>query len=361
MSDTIPASLQETLAHIRPVTGDLRTEANQRLDQLTKPPGSLGQLEAIAAQCYTIAAGSWSAPLRKAAYVFAADHGVTQEGVSAYPSAVTAQMVENFLRGGAAINVLARLHGVHLTIIDVGVDADFPTDGVLWQRKVRRSSRNLRVEPAMSSLELTDALNVGLEAAEDAHSRGMHLVAAGEMGIGNTTAASALAAALTRQSVEAVTGTGTGISSTARQSKQQVIGEALDRHLPRWRNETVAPLEALRCVGGLEIAAMAGFFLGAARHRKIIVLDGFIATAAAAVAVALAPPVRDYLLAGHRSEEPGHTHLLHHIGITPILDLRMRLGEGTGAVLAMPVIAFAMHILTEMATFASAGVSTANA
>jgi nicotinate-nucleotide--dimethylbenzimidazole phosphoribosyltransferase len=361
MNDTIPSSLQETLTHIRPVTGQLRREADQRLDQLTKPPGSLGQLEAIAAQCYAISECSWSAPLRKAAYVFASDHGVTEEGVSAYPRAVTAQMVENFLHGGAAINVLARLHEVRLTIIDVGVDADFPAHSALWQRKVRRASRNFRVDPAMSSAELAEALNVGLEAAQDAHSRGMHMVAAGEMGIGNTTAASALTAALTRQSVEAVTGTGTGISSTARQSKQLVISEALDKHLPGWRNETVAPLEALRCVGGLEIAAMTGFFLGAARHRKIIVVDGFIATAAAAVAVALAPPVGDYLLAGHRSEEPGHTHLLHHIGITPILDLRMRLGEGTGAVLAMPVIASAMHILTEMATFASAGVSSANA
>ena len=257
--------------------------------------------------------------------------------------------------------MLARLHDVQLTIIDIGVDAEFSAHPALWQRKVRRGSRNLRVEPAMSAREVVEALNVGLEAADDAHSRDAHMVAAGEMGIGNTTAASALAAALTRQPVEAVTGTGTGISSTTRQSKQQVIGEALDRHLPLWRTETVAPLEALRCVGGLEIAAMTGFLLGAARHRKIIVVDGFIATAAAAVAVALAPAVRDYLLAGHRSEEPGHAHLLRHIGITPILDLHMRLGEGTGAVLAMPVITSAMHILTEMATFASAGVSTANA
>ena len=361
MNDTIPASLQETLAHIQPVKDRFRTEADQRLDQLTKPPGSLGQLEAIAAQCYAIAEGSWSVPLRKAAYVFAADHGVTQEGVSAYPSAVTAQMVENFLHGGAAINVLARLHDVQLTIIDVGVDADFSAHAALWQRKVRRGSRNLRVEPAMSQRELTDALNVGLEAAHDAHSRDVRLVAAGEMGIGNTTAASALVAALTRQPVEAVTGMGTGISSTARQSKQQVIVEALDRHLPLWRTETIAPLEALRCVGGLEIAAMTGFVLGAARHRQIILVDGFIATAAAAVAVALAPAVRDYLLAGHRSEEPGHARLLRHLGLKPILDLHMRLGEGTGAVLAMPVVASAMHILTEMATFASAGVSTANA
>ncbi len=361
MSETILPPLSETLAQIRPVQPRFRNEADQRLEQLTKPPGSLGQLEAIGAQCYAIAEGNWAVPLGKAAYVFAADHGVTQEGVSAYPSAVTAQMVENFLHGGAAINVLARLHDVRLTIVDVGVDAEFSAHAALWQRKVRRGSRNLRVEPAMTAREVAAALNVGVEAADDAHSRNARLVAVGEMGIGNTTAASALAAALTRQPVEAVTGTGTGISSTARQSKQRVIGEALDRHLPRWRTDTVAPLEALRCVGGLEIAAMTGFFLGAARHRQIIVVDGFIATAAAAVAVALAPAVRDFLLAGHRSAEPGHAHLLRHIGLTPILDLQMRLGEGTGAVLAMPVIASAMHILTEMATFASAGVSAASA
>ncbi len=360
MSDTIPASLQETLTHIRPVQPRMRTEAERRLDQLTKPRGSLGQLEAIAAQCYAIAEGNWSLPLRKAAYVFAADHGVTQEGVSAYPSAVTAQMVENFLRGGAAINVLARHHDVELTIIDAGVDADFDTQAALWRRKVRRASRNMRLEPAMSAQEMAQALTIGLEAADDAHTRRMTLVAAGEMGIGNTTAASALAAALTRQPVEAVTGNGTGIDPAARQLKQQVIAETLEKHLQRWRTEPAAPLEALRCVGGLEIAAMTGFFLGAARHRKIVVVDGFIATAAAAVAVSLAPPVRDYLLAGHRSEEPGHAHLLRHLGIEPILDLRMRLGEGTGAVLAMPVIVSAMHILTEMATFESAGVSTAN-
>ena len=361
MSDTIPSVLQETLAHIQSVPSRYRTEADQRLDQLTKPPGSLGELETIAARCYAIAEGRWSTPLRKAAYVFAADHGVTQEGVSAYPSAVTAQMVENFLHGGAAINVLARLHDVRLTIIDVGVDAEFSAHDALWLRKVRRGSRNLRVEPAMSPTELAEALQVGLEAAADAHKRDARLVAAGEMGIGNTTAASALAAAMTRQPVEAVTGMGTGITSATRQGKQKVIGEALDRHLPLWRTGAVEPLEALRCVGGLEIAAMTGFFLGAARHRKIIIVDGFIATAAAAVAVALAPPVRDYLLAGHRSEEPGHAHLLHHVGLTPILDLHMRLGEGTGAVLAMPIVASALHILTEMATFASAGVSTANA
>jgi nicotinate-nucleotide--dimethylbenzimidazole phosphoribosyltransferase len=358
---TVPAVLNDTLAHIRAVQPRLREQAQARLDQLTKPRGSLGQLESLAAQCYAIVGGNPSLPMRKAAYLFAADHGVAAEGVSAYPSAVTQQMVENFLRGGAAINVLARHHAVELTIVDVGVDAEFAVHPALWQRKVRRASRNMRREPALSAAEMSAALEVGVEAADDAHARQITLVAAGEMGIGNTTAASALAAALTGQPVAAVTGTGTGIDSSARQIKQQVIAEALDRHLPHWRTERPAPLAALRGVGGLEIAAMTGFFLAAARHARIIVVDGFIATAAAAVAVACAPAVRDYLIAGHRSEEPGHAHLLRHLGLEPVLDLRMRLGEGTGAVLAMPVITSGVHILLEMATFAAAGVSTATA
>ena len=359
MTHPMPHSLQETLAHIQPLDARDFTEAQRQLDRLTKPQGSLGRLEAIAAQCHAITRGKLTLPLRKGAYVFAADHGVSAEGVSAYPSEVTAQMVENFLQGGAAINVLARLHEVALVVIDAGVDAEFSDHPALWRRKVRRGSRNMRIEPAMSPQELDHALTVGLEAADDAYRKGYALVAAGEMGIGNTTAASAITAALTRQPVEAVTGAGTGIQSAARQAKQQVIHQALERHLTG--SVTPAPLDVLRCVGGLEIAAMTGFFLGAARHRKIIVMDGFIATAAAALAAALAPPVREYFLAGHRSQEPGHAHLLRHLGLEPILHLEMRLGEGTGAVTAMPIIASAAHILGEMATFESAGVSTATA
>lgn len=359
MNDThsVPAFLQDTLRDIVPIAPELYAQAEQRLDQLTKPPGSLGRLERIAAQCYAVFAGIPTLPMRKAAYVFAADHGVTQEGVSAYPSAVTAQMVANFLQGGAAINVLARVHDVTLTIIDVGVDAEFSESSSLWQRKVRRGSRNLHLEPALSAEELEQALRVGLEAAEDADRRNHSVVAAGEMGIGNTTAASAITAVLTGQPVDAVTGSGTGIGTAARERKQQIIRDALTQHL----TDRVSPLEALRCVGGLEIAAMTGFFLGAARHRQLIVVDGFIATAAAGVAVALAPAARDYMLAGHRSEEPGHDCLLRHLRFDPVLDLKMRLGEGTGAVLAMPVITSAAHVLAEMATFASAGVSTATA
>ncbi|MGH8256104.1 MAG: nicotinate-nucleotide--dimethylbenzimidazole phosphoribosyltransferase [Steroidobacteraceae bacterium] len=359
MSHPTPPSLQETLTHIEPLDGRDRAEAERRLDQLTKPSGSLGRLEVIAAQCHAITRGKLNLPLGKGVYVFAADHGVSAEGVSAYPSEVTAQMVHNFLRGGAAINVLARLHEVALTVIDAGVDADFPDHPALWRRKIRRGSRNMRFEPAMSAQELDRALTIGLEAADDADRKRYALVATGEMGIGNTTAASAITAALTGQPVEAVTGVGTGIQSAARQVKHQVIHEALERHLS---GSTIqGPLGVLRCVGGLEIAAMTGFFLGAARHRKIIVVDGFIATAAAAIAAAVAPSVREYLVAGHRSQEPGHAHLLRHLGLEPILDLEMRLGEGTGAVAAMPIVASAVHVLAEMATFESARVSRAMA
>ncbi len=350
-----PPFLQDTLGAIRPIDTSWYAQAAERLDQLTKPPGSLGRLERLAAQCYAICAGLPSVPVRKAAYVFAADHGVTQEGVSAYPSAVTAQMVENFLRGGAAINVFARVHDVALTIIDAGVDAEFSESSALWHRKIRRGSRNLHREPAMSTSELEQALRVGLEAAEDARLNDYLMVAAGEMGIGNTTSASAITAALTGQPVEVVTGSGTGIRTEALEHKQRIIREALSRHL----SGANSPLEALRCVGGLEIAAMSGFFLGAAQHRRLIVVDGFIATAAAALSVALAPAARDYMFAGHRSEEPGHACLLRHLDLEPVLDLRMRLGEGTGAVLAMPVIDTAAHMIAEMATFASAGVSSA--
>lgn len=356
---SLPDSLHETLRHIEPPDARDRAEAQRRLDQLTKPQGSLGRLETIAAQCHAITRGDMQLPLRKGAYVFAADHGVAVEGVSAYPSEVTAQMVRNFLQGGAAINVLARLHGVSLAIIDVGVDAEFQDHPALWQRKVARGSRNMRLEAAMSPQQLERALAVGIEAADDAERNGYDLVAAGEMGIGNTTAASAIAAALTHAPAQAVTGSGTGIQTAARHIKQQVIREALQRHCSG--SEAPHALEVLRCVGGLEIAAMTGFFLGAARRRRIVIVDGFIATAAAAVAAALAPSALEYFIAGHRSLEPGHSHLLRYLRLEPILDLQMRLGEGTGAVTAMPIVNAAVHILKEMATFESAAVSTASA
>ena len=354
----LPASLADVIAAIHPCDPADAVEARRQLDSLTKPIGSLGRMEQIAEQLFSIFAREIPLPLKRAVYVFAADHGVTASGVSAYPSAVTAQMVLNFLKGGAAVNVLAREHRAALTVVDVGVDADFEDAQGLCRMKVRRGTSNMHIEPAMTEAELFQALEVGIRIAEISRQHGENLVAVGEMGIGNTTAASAITSVLTRHPVEAVTGCGAGLSSEARTRKIEVIHQSLQRHFGA--NPEPAPLELLRCVGGLEIAAMTGFILGSAARRTAIVCDGFISTAAAAVAHAVAPHVRDYLFAGHCSEEPGHRFLLRAMGLTPILDLGLRLGEGTGAVLAMPIIESSARLLMEMATFSSAGVSEAS-
>jgi len=353
-------SLADVIEGIASCQPAYATEAQRRLDNLTKPIGSLGRIEAIALQAYSIFAAQMPPSLRKAVYVFAADHGVTDEGVSAYPREVTAQMVRNFLNGGAAINVLARLHEADLTVVDIGVDAEFEEAPGLCRMKVRRGSRNMHHETAMTAEELDCALEAGIRLAFIAKKKGQHLVALGEMGIGNTTAASAITAMLTRQSIGAVTGCGAGLDVVGRNRKLHVIKRSIKRHFGASQSNA-EPLEILRCVGGLEIAAMTGFVLGAAAERIAIVCDGFISTAAAAIAYGLAPTVGQYLFAGHCSEEPGHRHLLRFIGIKPILNLGMRLGEGTGAVMAMPVIESACRLFSEMATFSSAGVSGASA
>jgi nicotinate-nucleotide--dimethylbenzimidazole phosphoribosyltransferase len=331
------------------------TEARAHLDSLTKPLGSLGRLEDLAAQWFAICEGHFPATLSKSVYVFAADHGITAEGVSAYPSQVTQQMVLNFLAGGAAINVLARLNQVEVNVVDVGVDADLSGHAGLIQRKVRRGSRNMLREAAMSDPELEAALAVGQALAEAAYAQSTNLIAVGEMGIGNTTAASVMTAALTGLPASLVTGKGTGVESEAYAHKCRVVEDVVSRHF----SEKTSPREILRRGGGLEIAAMTGLMLGAAQRKIAIVVDGFISTAAAAIACGLEPDVRPCLFAGHRSQEPGHRVLLAHLEMEPILDLDMRLGEGTGAVLAMPILEAAMRLYQEMATFASAGVSGA--
>jgi nicotinate-nucleotide--dimethylbenzimidazole phosphoribosyltransferase len=336
------------------------TRARAHLDVLTKPPGSLGMLEDIAAQMVSIRQEDFAEPLRKVVYIFAADHGVTAEGVSAYPSEVTRQMVLNFLAQGAAINVLAKLHRVEMNVIDVGVDAHF--DGVdgLLHCKVRKGTRNMLHEAAMSDEELAQALEVGSRLAEEARAKGQSLFAVGEMGIGNTTSASAITSVLTNKPAALVTGKGTGLDAAALEHKRKIIEAVIRKHFRTvGPDSTPDPLEVLRCVGGLEIAAMTGLILGAARSGIAVVADGFISTAAAAIAYAIEPRVRGYLFAGHQSEEPGHRVLLEYVGLKPILSLNMRLGEGTGAVLAMPIIESAMCLYNEMATFASAGVSEA--
>jgi nicotinate-nucleotide--dimethylbenzimidazole phosphoribosyltransferase len=352
--------ISEIVSGLVPPSDLWYTRARAHLDVLTKPLGSLGRLEDLAAQMVAIRQERSSEVLRKAVYVFAADHGITAEGVSAYPSEVTRQMVLNFLAQGAAINVLAKLHGAEMNVIDVGVDADFDGVSGLAHHKVRHGSRNMLREPAMSDDELAQALRVGINMANAAKGRGESLVAIGEMGIGNTTAASAITSALTCEPVAVVTGKGTGLDADKHAHKCRIVEVVLEKHFGQSnKGSTPDPLKVLRCVGGLEIAAMTGMMLGAAKRGIAIVIDGFISTAAAAVAFSIEPSVRGYFFAGHQSEEPGHKVLLEYIGLKPILSLNMRLGEGTGAVLALPIIESAICLYNEMATFASAGVSEA--
>ena len=351
------------LAHITPVSETWRAGARVHLDSLTKPLGSLGRLEDLAAQLVAIRGERWNDSLRKGVYVFAADHGVTAEGVSAYPREVTRQMVLNLLAGGAAVNVLARLHGAELVVVDGGVAGTFESGAGLVQRKIAQGTRNMRHQPAMSEAELSAALEVGAEMARQAGARDQNVIAVGEMGIGNTAAASAITHALTGTPTAAVTGRGTGLTGEAHAHKIRVVEESVRRHFgaAHAAGLPASPWDVLRCVGGLEIAAMTGMMLEAARLRLVVVIDGFISTAAAAVAVAVAPGLLGYLVAGHCSEEPGHRVLLNHLGLTPLLTLGMRLGEGSGAVLAFSIIESALALYAQMATFASAGVSEAGA
>jgi len=352
-------AVTEITRGISPVDESWRRRARAKLDGLTKPLGSLGRLESLAAQFVAIRQKDVVLPLSKAVYVFAADHGITVEGVSAYPSAGTHQMVLNFLKGGAAVNVLARLHDAALHIVDVGVDADFEGVQGLLHHKVCQGTRNMLHEAAMTDEQLAQALYVGAQLANEAARRGHTLIAVGEMGIGNTTSASAITCTITGALASLTTGRGTGLDALAHQRKISTVAAVLAKHFPDQTRPT--PLEVLRCVGGLEITAMIGMILAAAHHRLAIVVDGFISTAAAALAAALEPSVQGYLIAGHRSGEPGHTLLLDHLKLAPILSLEMRLGEGSGAVLAMPILESAIALYSQMATFAAAGVSEASA
>ena len=351
------ASFRASVASISSPAPEWRARAVARLNSLTKPLGSLGRLEEIAARLVEIREEERPRFPKKVIFTLAADHGVADEGVSAYPKAVTQQMVLNFLAGGAAINVLARQGGIEVVVVDIGVDGDLGEAKGLVHAKVGRGTRNMAQGPAMSEAELYSALGVGSELANWAEKHGYTLIGTGEMGIGNTTAASAITSVLARRPVALVTGRGTGLDEPGLKRKIEVIERALEVNRP----DPSDPLGLLRKVGGLEIVGLAGLIVGAAARRIPVVVDGFISTAAAAIACALEPKVRGFLFAGHQSSEPGHAALLEIIGDTPLLDLQMRLGEGTGAALAMGLIDAAARILDEMATFSSAGVSEATA
>jgi nicotinate-nucleotide--dimethylbenzimidazole phosphoribosyltransferase len=349
------ARLHEAVGRVRPVDPGWRDRAQARLDALTKPRRSLGRLEWIAARLCAIQETVTPRVMPRRVVVFAADHGVTEEGISAYPSAVTAQMVGNFLRGGAAINALARAAGADVRVVDVGVAGDIDASGqaaAFVCRPVGPGTRNMTRGPAMSEDELASALGVGLDIADEAARDGVAIIACGEMGIGNTTAASAMTAALLGIPAGEVTGPGTGIDGETLAHKVDVVRHALATNQPG-RD----PLRVLRTVGGFEVAAIAGAYVGAAAHRLAIVGDGFIATAAALVAVSVCPPLLDYWFAGHRSSEPGHRLQLECLRQQPLLDFEMRLGEGTGAALVMPLFGAAAAVMNEMATFDSAGIA----
>ncbi len=326
--------------------------ARTHQQQLTKPAGSLGRLEDIAVQIAGISQRPLPRLHRKVVIIMAGDHGVTSEGVSAYPSAVTPQMVHNFLQGGAAINALACYVGAKVIVVDVGVAAEISHPDLL-SRKVAFGTANMTLEPAMSRAQMLEAIQVGIDVFDAQRDEGIDLVATGDMGIGNTTASSAITAALLQTPVALVTGRGTGINDKQLAHKIKVIEKALERNAPNLHD----PLDVLMKVGGLEIAGLVGVIVAAASHRVPIVIDGFISGAAALIAVGLNPVICDYLLAGHASAERGHRLILERLGLSPLLDLKLRLGEGTGAVLAMSIIEAALHAHSEMATFEEAGVS----
>lgn len=327
--------------------------AQQRQHNLTKPAGALGRLEELSIQLAGIT-GVLRPPLRPCrVIVCAGDHGVTEEGVSAYPADVTAQMVHNFLAGGAAINVLARQFGADVTVVDVGVRSELPDHPRLVKAKIRPGTANFLHTPAMTRAEAVAAIEVGINVAQAAIADGVHVLVTGDMGIGNTTASAAIAAALTGQPAVEVTGLGTGIGRDGWRHKVEVVARAIEVQLPDEQD----PLDVLSKVGGLEIGAIAGVVLAAAAAHLPVLIDGVIATAGAAIATRLAPAARAFMIAGHQSLEPGHRVLLDYLDLRPLMSLDLRLGEGTGALLALPLLDAAVALLNEMATFSDAGVS----
>ncbi len=324
-----------------------------RLDHLTKPQGSLGLLEEYILKLGRIQMTDKPQVDKKRIIVFAGDHGITEEGVSAFPSAVTQQMVLNFANGGAAINVLARNYSIDVTVVDVGVNGDFDKALPILHLKVAKGTKNFLKEDAMSEEQLNAALKVGKELVIKAKSDGIQLLGIGEMGIGNTTSASAITAALLQKPVEEITGRGTGINDSQLKHKIEVIQQALkNRDI-----DSAKPQDLLRRIGGFEIAAIVGVALGCVEQRLPLVIDGFIATAAIAIAATIDTQVRDVVFASHKSQEKGHRYLLEYLQLKAFLELEMRLGEGSGAAIAMDILDTATTLYNQMATFESAHVS----
>jgi nicotinate-nucleotide--dimethylbenzimidazole phosphoribosyltransferase len=345
--------LEQTIKMIKTLETKAMAAAKSRQDSLTKPVGSLGRLEELSIQLAGIQGKSHPVIRDKAIITMAGDHGVVAEKIGSWPQAVTAQMVQNFLRGGAGINVLARLAGARIIIVDMGVASELKPDPQLISRKIGYGTQNMYLGPAMTPEQAIKSVETGIEIINDEIAKGLDIVGTGDMGIGNTTASSAISAAMTGRPVSEVTGRGTGLSDAQLAHKIEVIERALAVNRP----DPSQPLDVLTKVGGFEIGGLAGVMLGGAAKHIPVVIDGFISGAAALIAVALAPPLKDYLIAAHVSAEAGHPAILRHLGLKPLLDLGLRLGEGTGAALGIYLVEAAARTLNEMATFTEAGVS----
>ncbi|QRQ88084.1 nicotinate-nucleotide--dimethylbenzimidazole phosphoribosyltransferase [Cupriavidus oxalaticus] len=341
---------------ITPLDNTLRPALQAAIDDKTKPLGALGRLESLALQLGLILGTQRPVLQRPTVIVFAADHGVADAGVSAYPAEVTAQMVRNFLAGGAAINVFSRQHGIALEIVDAGVRAPLPAAPGLVNCRIADGTRNFAQEPAMSPEQAAAAMTAGMARVLRHAQQGCNVIGFGEMGIANTSAAACLMQRLTGLPLADCIGRGTGLDDAGLARKREVLEGALTLHA-----DAQAPLDVLATFGGFEIAMMAGAFLAAAASRMVILVDGFIASAALLVAQRIDPSVLQYCVFTHCSHERGHRALLDHFGAEPLLALDLRLGEGTGAALAWPLLASAVAFLNEMATFSGAGVSTASA
>ena len=345
--------LAETIASIKPLDEMAAAAARGRQDTLTKPPGSLGRLEALSIQIAGITGQALPTIKDKVIITMAGDHGVVADGVSAFPQEVTPQMVANFLHGGAAINSLARHAGARIVVVDMGVAVDMPAHPQLVNKKVAHGTKSMAHGPAMTREQAIQSLEAGIEVVEAEIARGLDIVGTGDMGIGNTTPSAAIACVLTGEPPSKIAGRGTGLDDAGLLHKIAIIEQSISVNQP----DPQDGLDVLSKVGGFEIGGLAGVMLGAAAHGKPVMVDGFISSAAAMLAVALAPAIRPYLIAAHRSQEYGHSAMLAWLGIEPLLDMHMRLGEGTGAAIGISIAEASCKVLAEMATFAEAGVS----
>ena len=347
--------IQKILNSIHPLDKDVMKQAKLKLDNLTKPRESLGRLENIA-QRYAAIKEDLNPPIGKMMVItFAGDHGVVEEDISAFPREVTVQMVLNMIAGGAGVNVLARHVGAEVVVVDIGVDHDFePAEGLVIN-KIGYGTQNLSRAPAMTYTEAEQSIRVGVDLAHEYAKKGVDIIGTGEMGIGNTTPSSAILSVFTGLPAKEVAGRGTGIDDKTLRKKISIIDKAIELNKPDPEN----PIDVLAKVGGFEIGGLAGLVIGSARHRIPVVVDGFISTAGAMIAVAMNPTINEYLFFSHLSSETGHKRMLERLGRKPILDLDMKLGEGTGAAMAMSVIEASVKLMTEMATFESADVDEA--